>query len=194
VRQIVADALKRGTSIDDIQILAPMYNTTNGIDAINLAIQYDLHDEKEHYLEVGYKKFYKGDKILQLKNMNECNVVNGDTGYVKDIILKNEESSVDKIVVDYSGIMVDISRSDINYPVVNHGYCTSVHKSQGSEYKIVIMPIFSEYKFMLERKMLYTGVTRAKTFLIMLGDKEALKYAINKENNKIRKTGLLAKL
>lgn len=181
-------------SIDDIQVLAPIYNGQAGIDEINSNIQKEYISNKDTVLNSGIYKYYIGDKILQLKNRHEDGIVNGDIGYAKKITLKDENNSEELLEVDFDDIKINFTKADIYYPEITHGYCMSVHKAQGSEYDVVILPVYNHYGQILDRQLLYTAITRAKKYLILLGDRSALEKAILRGNVHDRNTGLLKKL
>lgn len=155
--------------IEDIQILAPMYKGTVGIDHINQVIQKQYNPNTSKVIEHIDRKFMIGDKVIQLTNQAEDNIMNGDQGVVAGIV-------EDGIVVEFQSNTVNYKRGDLIH--LKHAYAMSIHKSQGSEYKVVIMPVFNQYYIMLKRKLLYTGITRAKEKLILMGDVNALKYGI----------------
>jgi exodeoxyribonuclease V alpha subunit len=134
-----------------------------------------------------------GDKVLQLVNQPESNVFNGDMGEVIAIIKANE--TIDKkelLVVSYDGIEVTYERSDLNQ--ITLSYCCSIHKSQGSEFPIVIMPIVRSQRKMLKRNLLYTGITRAQKFLILCGEPEEFKAGIARTDELSRQTTLRERL
>jgi len=121
--------------------------------------------------------------------MPDDNVFNGDIGTI--CMIKNSHESKSKkneIYVDYDGNIVKYEPKDLNK--IKHGFIISIHKSQGSEFDIVILPISKNYKRMLYKKLIYTGITRAKRKLILLGEPEAFTYSINNNNEQIRKTSL----
>lgn len=156
---------------EDIQILIPMYKGSTGIDYINKVIQEEFNPNKEKKIEHMERTFLIGDKVIQLANQIEDNVMNGDQGTVIGIIDKT-------LVVDFMGQEVTYKMGDLIN--LRHAYAMSIHKSQGSEYKCVIMPIYKNYHIMLKRKLLYTGITRAKEKLILIGDISAFKYGVEK--------------
>ena len=167
-----------------IQILIPMYAGVAGIDAINEAIsnQYNPTEEKIVRDPVVFKK---NDKVLQLKNDPTLQLMNGDIGIIKGI---EKIKDKDTLFIDFDGRMV-------NYPVkeidnLRLAYAISIHKSQGSEYDNVIMPILPNYHMMLRKKIIYTAITRAKKKLILLGDIYMLREAV-KALEPLRQTGLL---
>ena len=125
------------------------------------------------------------DKVLQLTNMPEENIFNGDIGII---------DSVDKkeIVVNFDDNYVRFTPSNFNN--FKHGYAISIHKAQGSEFKTVVIPVVREYNKMLYRKLYYTGVTRAKKELYIVGDLDSLKYASRNNNSDIRRTSIKDRL
>ena len=177
-----------GNILTDMQILIPMYMGVAGIDFVNTYIQGKYNPENEKVILRDYKKFKKGDKVLQTKNDAILDVMNGDIGTIVDIV-KGEEK--DDIIIDFDGKIV-------NYPVKNLddlslAYAISIHKSQGSEFKNVIMPVLPAYNIMLRKKIIYTGITRAKEKLIILGQQDSLNLALKKgEYN--RQTSLYSRI
>ena len=178
IEKILAAALRSGIPARDIQVLAPMYRGTAGIDAINQLMQ-DLlnpHQKDQISFEAPQCHYRKGDKIIHLVNDAEINVFNGDLGYITDLIPgKYTESKQDEIILDFDG-------NEVNYPrnewyKIRLAYAMSIHKSQGSEFPVVILPITSSSKRMLERNLIYTAITRAKSKLILLGELQAFDYA-----------------
>ncbi|MEG2705880.1 MAG: ATP-dependent RecD-like DNA helicase [Erysipelotrichaceae bacterium] len=190
--QIVQNAFDKGYDLKDIQVLAPMYAGVAGIDSLNLALQNlcNPNTDFKRELKMGYRIFREHDKVLQLKNQPDDDVYNGDIGFIEQIMYANEDlHHQNRIIVNFDGIIVEYSGEMIAN--ITHAYCISIHKSQGSEYPIVIMPILKDYRFMLQKRLIYTGVTRAKQSLVLLGDKDVLRNAIKKDHTKPRKTTLL---
>lgn len=195
VHQIIDNAISKGHSIKDIQVLAPMYKGPAGIDGLNKMIQKMVNPPSSKRKEVtfGDVVYRIGDKVLQLVNQPESNVFNGDMGEVISIIKANE--TVDKkelLVVSYDGIEVTYERKDLNQ--ITLSYCCSIHKSQGSEFPIVIMPIVRAHRKMLKRNLLYTGITRAQKFLILCGEPEEFKAGILRADELARQTTLQERL
>jgi len=192
ILEIISEGLKKGYSVSDIQVLAPMYNRQAGIDALNHAVQKMVNPPVEglNELQVGYVTFREGDKILQLKNQPTDDVYNGDIGILIEVIhAKNDENKQNRLVVDFDGRIVEYtSESFIN---ITLAYCISIHKSQGSEYPIVILPVLNEQKNMLQRRLLYTAITRASKSLILIGEKSAFDYGLSRKDENPRKTCLL---
>ena len=188
---IVDNALKKGYTDREIQVLAPMYKGIYGIEALNIYLQKLFnppHPEKNE-LSVGDIIYRVGDKILQLVNDTEANVYNGDLGYITDIIVAlKSQSKRNEIVVSFDGNLVTYTPD--KFLNIRHGYAISIHKAQGSEFPLVIMPIVHHYNRMLYNKLVYTGVTRAKKSLILLGDAKCFTNAIMNDFVDYRKTTL----
>lgn len=178
-----------------VQIMAPMYASIIGIDNLNKELQ-NIFNESEEFkreIKVGDIIFRENDKVLQLTNMPEENVYNGDIGvikYIKDA--KQSKSKKNEIYIDFDGNIVKYLPKDFNK--IKHGYVISIHKSQGSEFDTVILILSKIYSRMLYKKLIYTAVTRAKRKLIILGELEALKLGVNNDNEQLRKTSLKEKL
>lgn len=195
VEQIVGNAISKGHNIKDIQVLAPMYKGPAGIDGLNKMLQGMVNPPGPNRKEVtfGDVVYRIGDKVLQLVNQPENNVFNGDMGEVIAILKAKE--TVDKkelLVVSYDGIEVNYERSDLNQLTL--AYCCSIHKAQGSEFPIVIMPIVRSHRKMLKRNLLYTGITRAQKFLILCGEPEEFKAGIMRNDELKRQTTLKERL
>lgn len=186
IPQIFQVAMDKGFSSSDIQILAPMYRGEEGIDNLNQIMQNYLNPRKSHALEFRYLEnscFRIGDKVLHLVNDINKGVSNGDVGYIRDLIpAKDSESKQDEIVIDFGGVDVSYARSD--WDRITLAYAISIHKSQGSEFPVVIMPITNQAYKMLQRNLVYTGVTRAKQKLILLGSENAYLKAVRTEGSK----------
>ena len=186
IPQIFQVAMDKGFSSSDIQILAPMYRGEEGIDNLNQIMQNYLNPRKSHALEFRYLEnscFRIGDKVLHLVNDINKGVSNGDVGYIRDLIpAKDSESKQDEIVIDFGGVDVSYARSD--WDRITLAYAISIHKSQGSEFPVVIMPITNQAYKMLQRNLIYTGVTRAKQKLILLGSENAYLKAVRTEGSK----------
>ena len=166
-------------------ILAPMYKTINGIDNLNLIAReiFNPDDDTKEEIVISDTKYRELDKVILLVNMPDDDVYNGDIGVICEIDKINNE-----IYIDFDGNIVKFNKSKFNY--FKLGYVTSIHKSQGSEFKVVIMIMLNEYNRMLYRKLLYTGVTRAKKNLYILGEEKAIERAINNNIINDRKTSL----
>lgn len=171
-------------SIYDIQVLAPMYKGENGIDSLNIYMQDLLNKKQNKKNELLYNGtiYREGDKVIQLVNSIDDNVFNGDIGEIIKVTKQNKK----EIICDFDNNLVNYNTSTFeNFKL---GYTISIHKSQGSEFKIVILPVLNSYNFMLYRKIIYTAITRAKEKLIILGEESALKKAISTDKDENRKT------
>ena len=170
---------------NDLIILAPMYKTVNGIDNLN-QIAKEIFNPKDGQNEIviGDTKYREGDKVIELVNMPDEGIYNGDIGIIREIDKEKGE-----LLIDYDDNLVKYNKS--NYLNFRLGYVTSIHKSQGSEYNVVIIIMLNEYTRMLYRKLLYTGVTRAKKNLFIIGEESAIKKAIDSNDIKPRHTTLL---
>ncbi|HRM91571.1 MAG TPA: ATP-dependent RecD-like DNA helicase, partial [Thomasclavelia ramosa] len=160
VKIIVKKAIDEGYDTNDIQVLVPMYQGVAGIDALNDALQdvFNPIDEFNDSYQIGRKEYRVGDKILQLKNRPDDDVFNGDIGTLVEICRKdNFEYLQDTLIVDFDGNFVEYTSNTFN--TITHAYCMSIHKSQGNEFKIVIMAVLSDYYIMLRRNLLYTAIT-----------------------------------
>lgn len=190
VEKVVISAVNKGYTMADIQVLAPMYKGNAGIKRLNQVLQDILNPKKKdtREIEFGDVVFRKGDKVLQLVNRPNDNIFNGDIGVIVGIFWAKENAlNKDVLVVDFEGNEITFTKQDMME--LTHAYCTSIHKSQGSEFPIVIMPIVKQYFRMLQRPILYTGLTRAKTSLVLLGDPEAFDIGL-KTNGQARLTQL----
>ena len=172
IEQVVVAALKKGYTKRDIQVLAPMYKGEAGINAINQMMQEILNPKignSVREVESFDKVFRVGDKVLQLVNLPEENVYNGDIGEITAIqFAKENDDQVDKIFVLFDQTEVEYHRTD--WQQLTLAYCCSIHKAQGSEFKMVILPMVNQYSRMLQRNLLYTAVTRSQQYLIMCGE------------------------
>ena len=180
---------------DNLQIMAPMYAGINGIDNLNKELQdiFNPKDIEKRELKVGDVIFRENDKVLQLVNMPEENVFNGDVGIIKYILFADtSKSKKNEIYIDFDGNIVKYLPKDFNK--IKHGFVISIHKSQGSEFNYVLMPIVNAYQRMLYRKLIYTGITRAKKKLIIIGDENAYINSVHNNISYNRKTDLVNKL
>lgn len=196
VEKVSQNAKKKGYTSKDIQVLAPMYKGPAGIDRLNEIVQqiFNANDDgSRKELKYGDVVYRIGDKVLQLVNQPENNVFNGDIGEVVSIFYAKENTEKeDMVVVSFDGIEATYTRQDLNQ--ITHAYCCSVHKSQGSEFPIVILPVVKSYYRMLRRNLIYTAITRSKSSLILCGEEEALRMAVARADEQSRLTSLKAKL
>lgn len=191
---ICTKVISKGYDYKRIQLMAPMYGGVNGIDNINKVLQdvFNPPDISKLELRYGDITYRENDKILQLVNDPDNNVFNGDIGVIKKISKSGTKSGLSEITIDYYGNIVTYTSKDFNK--FKHGFIISIHKSQGSEFEFVIMPISSSYKRMLYKKLIYTGITRAKKKLVLIGEAEAFIYGVKNNLERERKTTLLEKL
>lgn len=183
VLKLVDQALSKGYSLQDIQVLAPMYDGIAGIDNLNHFLQKMCNPEsisKPQHM-VGTRIFREGDKILQLKNQPDDFVFNGDIGTLVEVDSKY-------MVVDFDGNFVEYEPS--NFINITHAYAMSVHKAQGSEYPIVILVAVSDFYRMLSRRLYYTGATRSSKSLILVGEYDAFRRAVDNHHESKRQTYL----
>lgn len=171
-------------SYKNFQILAPMYKTKCGIDMINQRLQviFNPKDKSKKELVVGDVVFREGDKVIELTNMPDENIYNGDIGIISQIVTQPAK----KITIDFDGNEVTFTAANFNK--FRLAYAISIHKAQGSEFDVVVMPIVQGYRKMLYRKLVYTGITRSKKMLYLIGDKNALRQAVNNTSSDIRRT------
>lgn len=172
--KIFSKAMDKGIEVRDIQVLAPMYRSQAGITMINKELQKLVNPKTPQKREVRTQDavFRVGDKVIQLVNQPEDGVYNGDIGEVVAIFTEDENTdNVEQLVIVYDEKEVVYERKD--YTNIMHAYCISIHKSQGSEFPIVILPVVSAYNRMLRKNLLYTAITRSKQSLIICGEQRA---------------------
>lgn len=179
IERIVEAAIRSGIPAQDVQVLAPMYRGQAGIDHINQLMQ-DLINpaEKEQLVfEATDGQYRQGDRVIHLVNDAESNVFNGDLGYITDLLpAKYTDSKQDELTINFDGNEIIYQRSE--WYKIRLAYAMSIHKSQGSEFPVVILPITSSSHRMLQRNLIYTAITRAKSKLILLGEKSAFAFAV----------------
>ncbi|MCF6271485.1 MAG: ATP-dependent RecD-like DNA helicase [Melioribacteraceae bacterium] len=168
--------------VEDIQILSPIYKGDVGVTALNKLFQNELNKSEVLYSQ-GEKIFKANDKVMQLRNNYDKNVFNGDIGFVEST---DNESKI--MYISFEGRIIDYKFEDLDE--ITLAYAVTVHKSQGSEFPCIIMPLTTSHYMMLQRNLLYTAITRATKLLILIGTKRALAMGVN--NNKVRNrfTGL----
>lgn len=195
IEQIVKKAVERGYQKKDIQILAPMYKTNVGIHQLNNTLQNIFNPDDENMRSIQHfdQILKTGDKVIQLVNQPEKQVFNGDIGEIVAIKKATEtESKKEEVVIDYDGLLVSYTKQELNQIML--AYAISIHKSQGSEFPIVILPVVKAFKRMLVKKLLYTAITRSKTSLIICGERDALIDGLLKEDHYDRKTTLVERI
>lgn len=185
--EICKRSISKGLNENDIQVLIPMYKGENGIDNLNVTLQeiFNPVNDKLEEIKIGNIIYRVGDKILNLVNDLEKNIFNGDIGYISEI---NIDSKKDFLIINFYGNFVSFKREDLQ--TIKHAYAISIHKSQGSEFNHVILPLTKTYKKMLYNKLLYTAVSRAKKSLVIIGSDEAFQDALQNNETNNRKTSL----
>lgn len=186
VEEIVNIASNYTDNDQKLQILAPMYKGINGIDNINISLQNVFNPESKSKKEIIINNvvYRENDKVIQLSNMPDENIFNGDIGYIETI----KNGSKKEIYINFDGNTVRYTPA--NFQKFKHAYAISIHKSQGSEFDTVIIPLVNNYGKMLYRKLIYTAVTRVKKKLYLIGEIEALEKAIQNNDSNIRRTTL----
>jgi exodeoxyribonuclease V alpha subunit len=189
--------LRLGYSTEDIHILSPMRKGLIGTYALNNILQAALNPSapEKGQLHFGGTNFRAGDKVMQVKNNYEKLVFNGEVGIIEEIseIFDDEGNATGKeIVVRFGSDIVIYNYEELEELVL--AYATTVHKSQGGEYPVVIAPVSTSHYIMLQRNLLYTAITRAKEKVVLIGTRQALAIAIKNVRVKKRNTGLAARL
>ena len=181
VKERLPNAYKRPTS--DIQVLTPMQRGVVGAANLNMALQTVLNPGQVSLNRSGYS-FRQGDRVMQLRNNYDKEVFNGDLGYIERVDMEDRT-----LFVCFDGRTVEYDVSELDELTL--AYATTIHKSQGSEYPIVVMPVLMTHYVMLQRNLIYTGITRAKKICVLVGTKKALSFAIRnlsvlKRNTKLK--------
>lgn len=168
--------------VKDIQILTPMNRGGLGTRALNVALQRELNGQSEPKISRFGTIFAPGDKVIQLTNNYEKEVFNGDIGVIDRIDFKTE-----KVIIYFDQIMKEYNLDELDE--LSLAYAISIHKSQGSEFPIVVIPLATQHYLLLARNVLYTGVTRGKKIVVLIGQKRAIDIAVknNKESHRITK-------
>ncbi len=171
--------------LDDIQVLAPMYNGSVGVTALNERLQAALNppDGKKGERRLGGRLFRVGDKVMQTVNNYDKNVYNGDIGRITAVDIVQQTITIN---LDGAPVIYDFLEAD----ELVHAYCISVHKSQGAEYPCVVLPVVMQHYLMLQRNLLYTAVTRAKKLAILVGTRKAIALAVKNNKTTRRHTAL----
>ena len=182
VKQYIPQDL--GFSHNDIQVLSPMQNGNVGVRNLNIELQKALNPVGEYLYGGGYQ-YRKGDRVMQIKNNYETGTFNGDIGIVDSVDLENHI-----LKVSFDGRIVDYEDLD----ELTLAYATTIHKSQGSEYPVVIIPLMDYHNVMLQRKLIYTAITRAKKHCIIVGSPLALQIAVRNSVVQIRNSKLKEKM
>lgn len=173
-------------AIKDAQILAPMHKGTAGIGAINTLLQREINSSTETMMS-GLTQFKTGDKVMQTRNNYDLDIFNGDLGTISKISRENGE-----MIVNFDSKKIELSRSEIGD--ITLAYAISIHKSQGSEFPVVIIPLLKQHFMMLQRNLIYTAITRARKKVFIVGDFAAFEMAVKNSRAQIRRTALKERL
>jgi exodeoxyribonuclease V alpha subunit len=173
-------------AVDDIQVLTPMHRGVVGASNLNVELQKHLNNSTDE-LHRGGRVFKVRDKVMQIRNNYDKDVFNGDIGRIASINREDQE-----VIVDYDGKAVPYDFTELDELIL--AYAISVHKSQGSEYPVVIMPVLTQHYMLLQRNLLYTAVTRGKKLVILIGTKKAMGIAIRNNKPSERYTKLKERL
>ncbi len=186
--KLVKEKLPRyyGMQPSMIQVLTPMQRGVAGATNLNLMLQEAINPQGEGLRRSGFI-FRPGDRVMQIKNNYDKDVFNGDIGMIETVDLTDRTLSV---AFDHRKIIYDATELD----ELVHAYATTIHKAQGSEYPIVVMPVLMTHFVMLQRNLIYTGITRAKKVLVMVGTRKALSYAVGNVTVTERNTMLAQRL
>ncbi|MDD3845690.1 MAG: ATP-dependent RecD-like DNA helicase [Syntrophorhabdaceae bacterium] len=171
---------------NDIQVLTPMHRGVVGVSNMNVRLQETLNRSTDG-ISRGGRFFKRGDKVLQTRNNYEKDVYNGDIGRVIAI-----DREVQELSVEFDGKVVSYDFNDLDELIL--AYAISVHKSQGSEYPVVVMPLLTQHYLLLQRNLLYTAITRGKKLVYLIGTKKALSIAIHNDRPRRRYTLLAERL
>ncbi len=175
----------------DIQVIAPMYKGAVGVKILNERLQAQLNPTAMAQVEWGDRILRVGDKVMQTRNDYDKGVFNGDVGWIRSI---NKENSTMKVefVEEAGPLFVSYDFHELDALVL--AYAITVHKSQGSEYPAIILPLVKEHRMLLQRNLLYTAITRAKRLCIIVGQPSALDLAVRNNRVELRNTGLTERL
>ena len=185
---LVRDRLSRTYGYDpkEIQVLTPMQRGITGAGNLNIELQNALNPKGESLTRGGYT-FRRGDKVMQIRNNYDKNVFNGDIGYITSV-----DTNERTLSVIYDGKVVEYDVSELDE--ITLAYSITIHKSQGSEFPIVVIPVTMKHYVMLQRNLIYTGITRAKKICVLVGTTKALAYAIHNQTVSKRNTKLKERL
>lgn len=185
--ELVAERIPQRFGFDpliDLQVLTPMHRGELGTAALNAALQERLTDADAPRLSRGQRHFRAGDKVMQLKNDYDKDVYNGDLGVVRRI-----DGADEALLVELAdGRFVRYERGELDELV--HAFAISIHKSQGSEYPAVVIPLVTQHYLMLQRNLLYTAITRGKRLVVLLGSRRAVSMAVQNQRARERWTYL----
>jgi exodeoxyribonuclease V alpha subunit len=186
IRELVVTRLPREMKLDpltQIQVLSPMHDTAIGVRNLNLMLEQDLNPHGRIVSHKGDRAFRLGDKVMQTRNNYDKDVYNGDIGFIDSV--DDEEALV---MIRFDERLVEYASDELDDLIL--AYAATIHKSQGSEYDTVVIPVSMQHARMLQRNLLYTAVTRARNMLICVGQQAALDYAVRNSRIARRHSGL----
>jgi exodeoxyribonuclease V alpha subunit len=174
---------------EDIQVLSPMHRGTVGVAELNQRLQTELNPPAPGKVEFrhGHRVFRVTDRVIQIVNNYDLQVFNGDLGRIREVDLEEQICRV-----EFDGRPVEYEFSQLDELV--HAYAISIHKSQGSEFPVVIIPILTQHYMMLQRNLLYTAITRARKLVVLVGSKQAVAIAVRNNRISARNTRLSDRL
>lgn len=175
-----------GIGADSIQVLTPMQRGVVGAASLNIALQQSLNGNGDSLSRGGYT-FRKGDRVMQLRNDYDKEVFNGDLGYITEVNLEDRV-----LKVDFDGREIEYDSTELDE--LSLAYATTIHKAQGSEYPVVVIPVMMNHFVMLQRNLIYTGITRARKVCVLIGQLKALSYAVRNLTVQKRNTRLKERL
>ncbi len=178
VKKVVDKSYEAGYDELETQVLYPKYSGDTGINTLNDILKPEITKD---FFKTDERSFQIGDKVMQLKNNYDKKIYNGDIGFVDKIINPKAKGKQNAIVVKFKNNNVELTRNDLYE--LTHAYAISIHKSQGSEFKVVVLPIDKESDHMLTKKLIYTAITRAKDKLIIIGDTNYFYSGIRHDDN-----------
>ncbi|GLV56375.1 ATP-dependent RecD-like DNA helicase [Dictyobacter sp. S3.2.2.5] len=197
-QQLVLDLVQRRlparyhfNPIADIQVLAPMYKGAVGVKLLNERLQAQLNPNAPAQVEWGDRLLRVGDKVMQIRNNYDKGVFNGDVGFIRHIDRENLLVKVE-FAEEAGPLLVEYEFHELDELLL--AYAVTVHKSQGSEYPAIVLPLVREHHMLLQRNLLYTAITRAKRFCVIVGQPSALEYAVRNDRVALRNTGLAERL
>jgi exodeoxyribonuclease V alpha subunit len=193
IRDLVTTRLPRryGFSSSDIQVLTPMHRGELGATTLNHLLQEAITPGRPE-LRIGARVFRVGDRVMQIRNNYDRDVFNGDVGEVLRVAGGSDEAGESQAVVGFDEREVSYAADDLDELTL--AYAATVHKSQGSEYPAVIVPVHTQHYVMLQRSLLYTAVTRGKKLVVLIGSRKALRIAVANAEVAARCSRLAARL
>jgi exodeoxyribonuclease V alpha subunit len=191
VVELVGERIPRkfGLTSEQIQVLSPMHRGAVGVGSLNVALQAALNPPRPNLPEraAGGRVFRMGDRVMQIRNNYDKEVFNGDMGQIGDVDLEDQVVTVqmEDRLISYDFLELD---------ELVHAYAVSVHKSQGSEFPAVVIPLLPTHYMMLQRNLLYTAVTRAQRLVVLVGTPRAVGIAVGNDRSRERYSGLAERL